>query len=87
MNFATLPKYYIGTILPVYSISVIFAHRSHYSLVFCTKCLETQVATSSMINQCKFSALFLMTRSPLTASSNAQYSDHSAIVPINRSMT
>jgi len=28
-----------------------------------------------------------MMRSPLTASSRAQYSDHSAIIPINLSMT
>jgi len=28
MNFAMLPKYYIGKILPMYSISAIFAHKS-----------------------------------------------------------
>jgi len=26
-----LPKYYIGKILPIYSISAIFAHKSHYA--------------------------------------------------------
>jgi len=31
MNFAMLPKYYIGKILPIYSISAIFAHKSHYA--------------------------------------------------------
>jgi len=29
MNFAMLPKYYIGKILPISSISAIFAHKSH----------------------------------------------------------
>jgi len=57
------------------------------TLVFCTECWETQVVTSSMINWCKFSALLLMTRSPPTAPSNAQYLCHSAIVPINQFMT
>jgi len=51
-----------------------------------TECSETQVAASSAINCRKFSVLFLTTCSPLTASSSVQYSDHSAIVPINQSM-
>jgi len=52
-------------------------------LVCCMMCSETQVATLSLINQCKFSVLFFMTCSPLTASSSAQYSDHSAIASNN----
>jgi len=31
MNFALLPKYYIVKILPIYSISAIFAHKSRYA--------------------------------------------------------
>jgi len=31
MNFAMLPKYYIGKILPICSISAIFAHKSRYA--------------------------------------------------------
>jgi len=31
INFATLPKYYIGKILLIYSISLIFAHESRYA--------------------------------------------------------
>jgi len=31
MNFAMLPKYYICKILPMYSISAIFAHKSYYA--------------------------------------------------------
>jgi len=31
MNFAMLPKYHIGKILPIYSISAIFAHKSRYT--------------------------------------------------------
>jgi len=31
MNFAMLPKYYIGKILPIYSILSIFAHESRYA--------------------------------------------------------
>jgi len=30
MNVAMLPKYYIGKIPLIYSISAIFAHKSHY---------------------------------------------------------
>jgi len=84
-----LPKYYIGKILPIYSISYMgrILLIKAATLVFCTKCLEAQVTTSSMINQRKFSVLFLTARSSLTASIRAQYSDHSAIVQINRFMT
>jgi len=56
-------------------------------LVFCTKCSETQVATTSLINQRKFSVLFLSMRNLLTASSSAQYSEHTTIVPIKWCMT
>jgi len=31
MNFAMLPKYHIGKILPIYSMSAIFAHKSRYA--------------------------------------------------------
>jgi len=31
MNFAMLPKYYIGKIQPIYNISAIFAHESRYA--------------------------------------------------------
>jgi len=37
MNFAMLPKYYIGKILPIYSIMSIFAHKS------CCACLLHKV--------------------------------------------
>jgi len=37
------------------------------------ECSETKVATSSMINQCKLSVMFLTTCSPPTASSSVQY--------------
>jgi len=40
-----------------------------------------------MTNQGKLSVLFLMTCSPPPASSSPHYSDHSAIAPMNRSMT
>jgi len=56
MNFVMLPKYYIGKILPIYSILAIFVHKRRYAS-FCTECSETQVATLSLINQCKFSTV------------------------------
>ena len=56
------------------------------TIVLCMECTEIVVAASSMINYRKFFVFFLMMRSPPTASSSAQYSDHSAIVPINRSI-
>ena len=31
MNFAMLPKYYVGKILPIYRISAILAHKSCYA--------------------------------------------------------
>jgi len=57
MNLVILPKYYSGKIQPINSILAIFAHQA---------ATLTQVATSSMINQHKFSVLFLTTRSPPT---------------------
>jgi len=30
INFAVLPKYYIGKILPIYSISAVFARKTRY---------------------------------------------------------
>jgi len=42
-------------------------------LVFCTEGLETQVAASSLIIECKFSVHFLMMHNPPTASSSAYY--------------
>jgi len=51
MNFAMLSKYYISKILPKYSISAMFAHKSCYAmLVFCTECSETQVSALAPIN-------------------------------------
>jgi len=38
------------------------------TLVFCTECSETQVATSALIDLYKFSVLFLATCSPLITS-------------------
>jgi len=86
MNFVMLPKYHISKILPIYSMWHCLLIKAAM-LVFCTEHPETQIATSSLINRRKFSVLFLTTCSLPTASSSPQYSDHSAIVPIIRSMT
>jgi len=48
MNFAMLLKYYIGKILPIYSILTILAHKSRYAS-FLHRVFRNRVATASMI--------------------------------------
>jgi len=50
MYFAKLPKYYISKIQPIYTVYRQYLPLKATTLVFCTECLEIQVATLSVIN-------------------------------------
>jgi len=51
MNFGMLPKYHISKIPPTgYTVYRLYLLIKPTALIFCTECLKTQVATSSLIN-------------------------------------
>jgi len=49
MNFGKLPKYHVGKI-PPYTVHWEYLLIKTAALAFYMKCLEIQVATSSMVN-------------------------------------
>jgi len=63
-----------------------FQHETTFSLMTGNRPMNFAICPS-LIYYRKFSVLFLRMRSPPTASSSAQYSYHSTIVPTNRYMT
>jgi len=68
------------------AFDITFQHKTTFSLTTRNRPMNFAICPS-LINYRKFSVLFLRMRSPPTASSSAQYSYHSTIVPINCSMT
>ena len=82
MNFAMLPKYYIGKIPLIDRILAIFAHKSRYASflnrVFGNpSCYFVYNESTQILCTVPYNA------QPSDCISGAQYSNHSAIVQIN----